>query len=242
MENHNMSDKDSVVDKGTESETTDEGSDKAASQRSSQQDADVSAQIQQLNQQVQQLTRRLQSDKDRAVKKTNERLDVIEGDLRTVLQQAQQSGKSVTDILTEMDATEEQEARRAFLEVAQQLRSGKFPGQVQGSGQEQGVDVSKVLEELALSEADREDVRVKTYQATKFASEADAYRAAVALQKSLIAKPSEADLPSDIAKQRASAGKQEQLVAEYNEGSKKLFGQALINYKAEMRKKGLRIS
>jgi hypothetical protein len=188
------------------------------------------------------LARKLQSDKDRAVKKTNERLDLIEGDLRTVLQQAQQSGKSVSDILTEMDATEEQEARRAFLEVAQQLRSGKFPGQVQGSGQEQGVDVSKVLEELALSEADKEDVRVKTYQATKFASEADAYRAAVALQKSLIAKPSEADLPSDIAKQRASAGKQDQLIAEYNEGSKKLFGQALINYKAEMRKKGLRIS
>lgn len=231
--------KDSVEKDGTQVEPTTEGSESVSSQQSSPATSDIETQIKALQRTVDQLARATQSNKDRAVKQTNQRLDALEGDVRQVLQLAQQKGLSVSDVLNQMDEQEERESRELLLEMARSWKGGVQPGTSRGSGVQTGVDVDAVLSDLELS---GEDLRVKAFRAREFTNEAEALREAIALKKTISTKqPSEADNPSTIAK-AGSASKQDELMREYTEGSKNLRGQALINYKMQMRKKGLRIS
>ncbi len=55
-------------------------------------------------------------------------------------------------------------------------------------------------------------------------------------------QPTDADMPSQVAKSLPSLPEQERLMQEYREGSKGLSGNALIRYKMRMRQKGLEIS
>lgn len=79
-----------------------------------------------LNRRLQAIERGEQAAKDRAVRKTNERLDRLEGDFRSLLERAAQEGRSAKDVLTDIAASEEADARQALMEMAQAFRSGKF--------------------------------------------------------------------------------------------------------------------
>jgi hypothetical protein len=231
---------DSAVKEGTEEVPTSKGSDSTTGQQGLATDASVVKQLSDLQKTVETLTRSLQSDKDRAVKNTNKRLDGIEGDLKTVLQTAQRDGKNISDVLTAIDAEEERASREALMEMAKAFKSGQFQPKPQGSGEGTGVDVSGVLEDLDLP---LDDVRVKEFRSRQFASEGEAYREGAKLQKTMkTTQPSDADIPSPVARSNAPAPKQEALMAEYKEGSKNLYGRQLLLYKQEMRNKGLEIS
>lgn len=228
---------DSVERDGTQAEPNAEGSKSTSSQPSSQAASDVESVVKQLQTQVTQLARQLQSEKDRAVKQTNKRLDALEGDVRQVLQVAQQRNMSLADVLSELDEQESKEERQLILDMARSWKSGLQTQTPGGTGKGDGIDVGAVLSDLELSDS---DIRVKEFRSRQFASEAEALREAIALKKKISTiQPSEADNPSAVSK-NANTSQQEALMREYQEGSKNLRGQALINYKMQMRKKGLR--
>jgi hypothetical protein len=109
----------------------------------------------------------------------------------------------------------------------------------QGSAQASGVDVTNVLRELELDET---DTRVQEFRSRSFGSEAEAYREAAKLLKTISTRqPSAADMPSPVGRGATTATKLEQLRQEYDSRSKNLRGQQLINLKMEMRKKGLNV-
>jgi hypothetical protein len=184
--------------------------------------------------------RSAQSEKDKGIKKVGERVEQLEGDLRSVLQSAAKEGKSVSDVLSDIEAQEERESRRVLLEMAKAFQSGNFPlPSSGGTEQKQGVNVDAVVKDLEL---DENDIRVKAFKSQSFSSEAEAIKAAAKLQKSILTtQPSDADLPADVANRAKNASNQEKLMQEYKEGSKSLFGMQLVNYKQVMRKKGLNI-
>lgn len=197
-------------------------------------------QFQTLNQSIENLRRSFQSDKDKGIKRVEQKVDAVEGDLRTILQQASQSGKSVGDILSELEAQEEREARQAMLEMSRAFREGKLSGDSRGSGQQQGVNTSAVMAELELDES---DTRVQAFRAKTFTSETEAYREGAKLLKQISTnQPSDADSPSKEGKRQSVPANEEQLQQEYQQRSKDLNGRALLNLKMEMRKKGLSIS
>ncbi len=218
-----------------------EGSESSGNQTGVQPTASVTVeQFNQLQSQLETLRRSLQSDKDKAVKKTNARVDALEGDLRSVLQGAVKDGKSLTDVLSEIDAEEERQARQSILEMARIFREGKLPEVGSGgSGQAAGVKAADVVQELGLPV---EDVRVKAFMSLNFADGAEAYREAAKLTKSLSRQPSDADRAGEVAEQQKNASTQEQLMQEYKTGSKNLLGNELVRYKQEMRKRGLNIT
>jgi hypothetical protein len=226
---------------GTTDGANDGGSESGNGQQRSATGTDVAKTLADLQQKVDLLTRSLQSDKDRAVKKVGQRLDAIEGDLREVLQTAKREGKSVDDVLADIESAEEREMREALREMARSFKDGKFQASGQGGSSKQtGVDVSEVLADLEL---DAEDTRVQAFRAKPFASIDEAYREGAKLRKSIkTTQPSDADQASNVATPRGPAPKQDQLMKEYREGSKDLYGRQLLLYKQEMRKKGLNIS
>lgn len=232
--------KDSEVLEGTQ-DAQSQSSDKGTGQQSSEQSYVTVEQFNELKGLLTTLQRTTQGDKDRAVKKVGERVEALEGDLKQVLQLAQRDGRTISDLLADAEQAEQREFQRSMQEVAQALRTGKFPAaSSHGSDATQGVDVANVLKTLEL---DMNDNRVKEFAGKKFSSEAEAYREGALLIKSISThQPSEADLPSEPSERVRNAGKQEQLRAEYEAGSKNLRGQALIAYKMQMRKKGLNIS
>jgi hypothetical protein len=230
---------DSEVKDGTEEKPNSESSNSKTGQRSSSAETDVVAQLNKLQTEFDKLSRRLQGEKDRAVKQTNQRLDVLEGDIRTVLQQAAQQGKTVTDVLSDMDEAEERETRQLLVEMARTFKNG---GQQSGSRQEaqSGVDVSEVVNELGL---DTEDASVKAFMAKSHGSLAEAYREGGKLLRQIaFNQPSDGDQTSHVARKPAPASSQEKLMQEYREGSKGLTGRNLIMFKQQMREKGLEIS
>jgi hypothetical protein len=190
-----------------------------------------------LNQGIEALRRSLQSEKDKGIKKVQAEV----GELREVLQSYAQGGKSIHDILGDLEAQEEREARQATLELAKMFRESRMSGSGSGgTGALQGVDVSAVLTELEL---DPTDTRVQEFRAKKFANETEAYREGAKLQKQILTKqPSDADKPSPEGRRQASPQGQDALMQEYNERSQKLYGHALLRLKTEMRGKGLEIS
>jgi hypothetical protein len=190
-----------------------------------------------LDQRFEAFRRTTQSEKDKAVKQTNQRLDGLEGDIRSVLQKASQDGQSISDVLTSLDVEEERQARQSMLEVARMFKEGKFPGQGSGgSEQTSGVTVTEVVQELELPV---DDLRVKEFMSRNFTDRAEAYREAAKLTKSLLRQPSDADKAGDLSQRQSDVPAMQKLQEEYNTRSANLRGQALINLKAEMRKKGL---
>lgn len=233
--------KDSEVLDGTQEEATSEGSSVQAGQRSSvASDADVAKQLSDLQKKFDQLTRQLQSGKDRAIKQTNQRLDALEGDIRTVLQTALRDGKNVGDLLSDLEEAEERETRQMLREFVVSAREGRLPAAPGRQPERKGVDVSEVLEDLEL---DPNDTRVAAFRTQEFGSKEEAYREAAKLLKKIqTVQPSDADRASDPARTRQPATKQEELMREYQEGSKNLYGRQLMLYKQQMRQKGLEIS
>jgi hypothetical protein len=190
-----------------------------------------------LDQRFEAFRRSTQSEKDKAVKQTNQRLDGLEGDIRSVLQQAVKDGRSISDVISDFDAEEDREARRLTLEMAKAFKEGKFPGQGSGgSEQTSGVKVDEVVQELELPV---EDLRVKEFMSRKFTDKAEAYREAAKLTKILTRQPSEADKAGETSQRTSDAPALVKLQQEYDEGSKNLRGQSLINFKMKMRQKGL---
>jgi hypothetical protein len=232
--------KDSEVLDGTQGAATPEGSNNNAGQPSSATDASVAGTIARLSQQVDALSRQIQSDKDRGVKRVGERVDKLEGDLRQVLQSAMQQGKSVGDLMGDLERQEDEEQRQIIRDLAQVVRSGQFPTKPAGQADSQGVNVSEVLETLEL---DPTDTRVQAFRAQQFGSLDEAYRQAAALRKSIkTTQPTDADQPSTVSKAPRPAGNQEQLLTEYKEQSKGLYGRPLLLLKQRLREKGLEIS
>jgi len=235
-----MSVKDSS-DEGTKDKAMSEGSDNADNQPSSGTQEYVSvAEFAKLQSTIESLRRSVQSDKDKGVKKVAERVEALEGDLRTVLKSAMKEGKTIDDVLASIDEKEEQETRQTILEMAQAFKTGAFPKPPQGSGEASGADVSSVVAKLEL---DQSDLRVKDFMSKTFASNEDALiEGARVLKQILRTQPTDVDQPTDVAKVQRSAPEQVRLMQEYTEGSKGLMGQALLNHKMRMRKKGLVIS
>lgn len=232
---------DSSLD-GIEDEATSENSKSKDNQTGGSQPQYVTVeQFNRLNQGIEALRRSMQSDKDRAVKRVEEKVTGLEGDVRTVLQSYAQNGKSVGDVLADLDAQEEREARQALLDFSRGLKEGRFPGSGSGgTGQQQGVDVSAVLSELEMDEA---DIRVKEFRSRSFTSEAEAYREGAKLLKKIHTnQPSDVDLPSPEGKRQSTPQGQDALRQEYQTRSKGIYGQQLLRLKKEMRDKGLEIT
>lgn len=230
---------DSEATQGTQASQA-EGSNSGAGQQGSEQEYVTVAKFNEIVGKLDLIARQAQSDKDRAVKKTNQRLDSLEGDLKQVLRVAAKEGKGIQDVLDEYERQEELEFRETIKGLSQLLRGEQPAVLPHGSGEAKGVDVSGVLKELEL---DLNDARVKEFASKKFTSETEAFKEGAKLIKSITSRqPTEADKPSGTSDRAKAAGKQEELMAEYREGAKSLRGTALINFKMQMRKKGLEIS
>lgn len=229
---------DSLAD-GTQ-EAQSESSKSDSNQKGRSQSDTVSVeQFNQLQTQIENLRRSMQSDKDKAVKRIGERVDEIDTDLKTLLQSAARSGKSAGDVLEELREAEEREAREAMLEFARAFRSGQAPAiNSQGSEKTAGVNVADVVRDFEL---DENDTTVRAFMAKSFSDPVAAYREAAKLTKSLQRQPSEADSPSLESRRVAAPGKQDELMREYQQASKGLYGQQLIKLKQRMREKGLDI-
>lgn len=235
-----ISNTDSAALEGTQGSQP-KGSEGKAGQPGSEPEFVTVEQFKEIQKALDETRRLLQGDKDRAVKKTNERLDGVEKSLTEVLQLAKREGKSVEDLLSEVESQEEANFRKTMKDIAVAFQTGKFPGQEpRGNGESQGVNVSEILKELEL---DVNDIRVREFSGKKFASKEQALIEGAKLVKTILTRqPSDSDQPSGTQDRTANASKQEQLMREYIEGSKNLFGHRLIEYKMEMRKKGLKIS
>lgn len=216
------------------------GSQGATGQQNSQPEYITLEQYNKLAQQFETLSRQLQSDKDRAVKKVGEKVDKLEGDLMQVLQAAKAGGKSIDELIDEQKQAEEADFRNVMKTMAQAFATGKFPQSTSfGNGEQSGVDVSAVAKELELP---AEDLRVKDFLNKSFASKEAALLEGAKLIKTISRQPTDADRPAGESGRTQSPTQIQQLQAEYDEKAKKAFGQALINLKMEYRKKGLRIS
>lgn len=228
------------LEQGTQGAATPEGSDVAGNQKGSSQPEYITVeQFSKIQEQIEALRRQMQSSKDKAVKRTEERLEGLERDVKTVLQTALKQGKrDISDVLAEIEESEEAETRELLRKMALTYKEGGFQRDERGSSTG-GVDVEGVIQELEL---DKSDPRVSEFRTRQFASREEAYREAAKLLKLITKQPSEADRPSDVAKRQEYATKQEQLMAEYRERAKNLRGRDLIDLKFEMRKKGLQIS
>lgn len=117
------------------------------------------AQWDELQGKIQTIERTAQGDKDRAVRKTNERLDALSNQLQPLLERALQhtaSGKSAAEALSLVQSeNEENQTKQALAEFAAAWKSGKLPeGFGVGSTQAQGVDVGQVLAEYRLDPKD----------------------------------------------------------------------------------------
>jgi hypothetical protein len=227
--------KDSEVQDGTQGEQpTSESSQSQTGQQRSNEGALTKEEFVQFQNEMRGLVRGLQGEKDRAVKKTNQRMDNLEGDIRTLLQTAARDGKTVNEVLQEIDAQEEAEFRASLREVVQSIRGGQ-PGQAGGTASN-GVNVQQVVSDLEL---DPNDVRVKEFMSRSFDTQAEANLAAAKLVKSISKnQPTDADRPGNETARTSSPDKQKQLQAEYEAGAKTLRGVPLMNWKRTMRAKG----
>lgn len=224
--------------KGTQEEANSESSDKEVINKGSSQPEYVTvAEYQKLANQIESLRRGLQSGKDKGVKRVEERVNAIDADLKTVLQSAASRGQNISDFLAEVEEQEERETRQLMREFLASQRQGASKGESRGGG-EQAVDVTEIIAELEL---DTSDTRVQAYRAKRFESEAEAYKEATRLLKSMTKQPTDADRASHVAGEKGAQDKQAALAEEYKERSKSLRGPALINLQREMRRKGLNI-
>lgn len=119
----------------------------------------------QLQKTIERLERETQSDKDRAVKRTNERIDKFEKEYIPVLDRVvalMGEGISKEQALNIVNAEEdEREFRGTVKEVAQLLKGGKLPtGTQSGNGVQSGGVVSEVIKQYGLDENDPEVMEI----------------------------------------------------------------------------------
>src|SRR3990167_704416 len=95
-----------------------------------------------------------QSEKDRAVRKVSDKVEKLENDLRPVLERASREGKSVDDVLKELDASDEDEFRDNVRKLAKALSSGALlqPGSDTTIGN--NGEVARIMQEYELSTND----------------------------------------------------------------------------------------
>jgi hypothetical protein len=108
---------------------------------------------------LQSLKSETQSNKDKAVRATNERLNKLEGDVRPMLERALQhtaNGKTAAEALNLVQSeNEEYQTKQALAEFAAAWKSGKLPaGFGAGTTTSQGVDMNKVLADFGLDPKD----------------------------------------------------------------------------------------
>lgn len=127
-----------------------------------------------------------QAGKDRAVSDTNKRLDKLEGDVRPILERAQQEGKSVGDVLADLNRQQEADDRQVMRDFVNALREGKLPGSVTGNDQSKGVDAAKVFEQVGLK-SDDPDVAIELGKQFENAEQAEL--AAFRLRERISKKP-----------------------------------------------------
>jgi hypothetical protein len=121
------------------------------------------------------------SNKDKAVKKTNERLEKLEGDVKPLLERAADliaAGKSPSEAITQINSEQETiEERQVMREFVQAVKDGKLPtANTSGNVQAKGVNMAEVIKEYAL---DGNDASVISELLSKpYANEAEAKLAA----------------------------------------------------------------
>lgn len=133
-----------------------------------------------LLQKVSQLESLTRSEKDRAVKKTNERLDKLEGDLKPVLERALElarGGKSTEEALTIANSEQEDAlSRKTLLDMAKAWQEGKLFTPPSGNGSGQNVNVAEVISKAGLDASD--PFVAAQLQGKSFTDEAEAKAAA----------------------------------------------------------------
>jgi len=145
------------------------------------------------------MEREAQGNKDRAVKRTNERLDKFEDELKPLLESAQKyitAGSSINDAIEQVQKDHSRsEADAALREMALAWKSGRLPNSPAGNGQSEGVDVTEVLNDLGLS---LDDPVVKVaFEGRKFTQEEAELTAAKLLrQKKQLPTPTQAQQAS----------------------------------------------
>lgn len=236
--------KDSAETTGTQENANSESSAGNSGQRGSEQPEYVTVdQFNAIQKQIELLVRTAQGDKDRAVRKVNQRVDELATDVKVVLQRAAQAGKSASDVVAEIKESEDAYNRQLIAEMAQAFKDGKFPAPItQGSVDGAEVDMMGVIDEFGL---DIEDRRVAALSTQHFETIEDAEKAAIALLKKInkTSAPSDAERPTREGEAGRPVPKQEQLMAQYNEEIKNVRGvKAVTNVKMKYRKLGLNIS
>lgn len=191
---------------------------------------------------LQRLESGAQSEKDRAVKRTNERLDKLEGDVKPLLERAAQliaKGSSPEDAIAQVNSEQEEELdRRAIRELVSALKSGTLPVPSAGTGQGQGAGVADVIAKAKLDPANPqvvELVRQHGHDLTELALEAGKLAAREKPAPDLSAAP-------PMTGSGSVAVTPEALRAEYEKKLKTTRGpDAVARLKQEYRRKGLNI-
>ena len=139
---------DSTSQEGTQESPNSEGSVSGNGQQSSYV---TKEQFDSLMSRLDKFERAAQSDKDRAVKRTNERLDGLEAQVKPILERAavlMKGGADPNEALTQAQSEhEEVELKQAMREF---FKGGKLPSQPEGNGESKGVDVQSVIAEYGL--------------------------------------------------------------------------------------------
>lgn len=159
------------------------------------------------------MEREAQGNKDRAVKRTNERLDKFEDELKPLLEQAQKyiaKGSSINEAIAQVqDDQFRTSTDEALREMALAWKSGKLPNSPAGNGQSEGVDVIAVLQDFDLDPSD--PVVKVAFEGRNFTeAEAEAAAARLVRQKKQQPNPTQAQMPSQpSAPQRAGMSEQQ---------------------------------
>jgi len=157
------------------------------------------ADIESLQRRLDKFERDAQGNKDRAVKRTNERLDELTDNLKPLLEQAQKyiaKGSSVNEAIAQVQEDKDRtDTDAALREMARAWKSGQLPNSPQGSGKSEGVDVTAVLNDLGL---DISDPLVKVaFEGKNFTeAEAEAMGARLLREKKRQPTPTQAQAPS----------------------------------------------
>lgn len=170
-------------------------------QRGSEAGTYTKAEFDALKARLDKFERDTQSNKDRAVKSTNQRLDKFENELKPLLEQAQKyisNGSSVNEAVAQVQVDQDKaERENALYEMAMAFKSGKLPSTLAGNESTEGVDVTEVITDLGL---DPSDPAVKVaFEGKKFTLEqAELTAARLVREKKKLPTPTQAQAPSSV--------------------------------------------
>lgn len=143
-----MSTMDSTSQPGTQPQPSGEGSQEGSGQQSS---FVTKEQYDALLNRFEKFERTAQGDKDRAVKRTNERLNELEAQVKPILERAavlMKGGAEPNEALSQaQNEHEEAELKQAMRDF---FKGGALPSQPAGNGESKGVDIQSVIAEYGL--------------------------------------------------------------------------------------------